>query len=146
MPDPELDDVDALFARIGMVNPPDDLLQRVMLLAKADGAVHTRPLQRAPIWWGVAYLLALAGLVVLAYGLGIAFATNGTSALLSALAGNATLLSDAPSAYLEALLSSLPLIHIAAVLFDLVLLGTITWLALRLSASGRSGWRTTLPA
>jgi hypothetical protein len=146
MPDPEFDDIDAVFVRTGMVDPPNDLISRVMLMAKSEGAIGQPASRGAPILWTIAYLLALLGLAVLAYGLGMAFANDGTSSLLAALTSDTTLLSDAPTAYVEAFLSSLPWVHLGAVLLDLALLGAITWFAIRFAASGRSGWRISATA
>jgi hypothetical protein len=146
MPEPEFDDIDALFAQTGMVDPPDDLVRRIMLLAHSEGATKKPAMRPASILWVAAYALALAGLAILAYALGMAFAATGTPSLLSALVTDSTLLSDAPSAYIEALLSSLPWLHIAAVLIDLALLGAITWFALHLASPGKSGWRPSTPA
>lgn len=140
MPEPELDDIDALFARTGMVEPPDDLLRRLMSQAQTEGAIRQRAAGRAPALYAGAYLLALVGLAVLGYELGLAIAASGTASLLSVLVRDTTLISDAPDAYAGALLASLPWLHIAGVVIDLAILGLVTALAVRVAGSKRSSW------
>jgi hypothetical protein len=131
----EFDDVDGLFARIGMIDPPEDLFGRVMALARADGAVR-QPVGRAPVLYAGIYVFAIAALAVLAYQLGTALAASGTTSLLSVLVRDTALASDAPSAYIGALLASLPLFHIAGVLIDLAILGTVTAFVIRVAGGG----------
>jgi hypothetical protein len=131
VPDPILDDIDLIFSRAGMVDPPEDFFARVMTQARAEGAVASRSGPRvATVCYALAYVLALLGLALLAYELGMAIAHNGTGALLATLAGDAGLLADAPGAYLGALLASIPWLHIVGVAVDLAILAIVTRLLL----------------
>ncbi|HTE83522.1 MAG TPA: hypothetical protein VK821_02205 [Dehalococcoidia bacterium] len=140
MPDPQLDDIDALFARTGLVEPPEDLLARVIAQARVDGALNEPAVRRSPALYAGAYVLALLSLAVLAYELGLAIAGSGTTSLVSVLASDGTLLRDAPAAYFGALLASLPWLHVAGVFIDLAILGVVTSLAVRVAGTARSSW------
>jgi hypothetical protein len=140
MPEPELDDVDRLFARTGLVEPPEDFLRRIMMQASADGVLPRRRVPRAAVaMYAGVYALAFMGLAILAYNLGLAIGHSGTTALLSVLAADVTLLTDAPAAYLGALLASLPWLHLAATLIDVAIIGLITALLLRGARSAQWG-------
>jgi hypothetical protein len=122
--DPLSDDIDRLFARAGSVEPPIDLFSRVLAQAQPVAEVRHLPLYLA------AYLLALAGLLLLAYELGTAAVRSGATALLATILGNITLLADAPAGYLGALLASLPWPQTLGVLINLAILAIVTRLLL----------------
>jgi hypothetical protein len=128
---PLFDDIDRLFARAGTIDPPHDLLDRVM--------AETRSASRAPrlaLLYLTTYLLALAGLGLFAYELGAAAVRSGMSALVSALIGDVTLLAEAPAAYVGALLTSIPWAQAVGLLIDLAILVIVTRLLLSEVASG----------
>ncbi len=132
MQDPASDDVDRLFARAGSVEPPLDLFDRVM--AQTQPAAH---IKRLPLYLA-AYLLALAGLLLLAYELGAAAVRSGATTLIATVVGNLTLLTEAPAGYLGALLSSIPWGQATGLLIDLAILAIITRLLLSgIAESGR---------
>jgi hypothetical protein len=124
------DDIDEVFARAGAVNPPADLLARVMADARSSPAVH-----RLALLYVTTYLLALAGLALFAYELGAAAVRSGMSALIGVLLGDVTLLAEAPASYIGAILSSIPWAQAAGVLIDLAILAIITRLLLSEAAS-----------
>lgn len=143
MQDQPFDDIDSLFARAGAVDLPDDFLSRVMDRLHRDGAVAPSPRLRG---WAalclLAYGVALASLALLAYELGAAMGHSGTSTLLAALVSDVTLLADAPSAYLSALLTSMPWLHLAGVVVDLLVVAVFTRLLTRGDASRPAARRT----
>jgi hypothetical protein len=126
------DDVERLLARLASVEPPADFVQNVM--SQTRGLAAAPAPERAAwarwIYAGV-YVLSMLSLLLLAYGLGLAVAHNGTSNLVSALLADAALFADAPQSYLLAILSSLPWLQIAAVTIDLALVGIVTQMILR---------------
>jgi hypothetical protein len=140
VPDPLLDDIDRIFARAGAVEPSPDLFSRVL--------AQTRPVpqMRSLLLYLATYLLTLAGLALFAYELGTAAVRSGATTLIAALAGDLTLLLDAPAAYLGALTASIPWTQTAGVLIDLVILAIVTRLLRGEATTKDSGRRTGLEA
>jgi hypothetical protein len=126
------DDVERLLARLASVDPPADFVQNVMSRTRGLAAAPT-PERAAWARWVYAgvYVLSMLSLLLLAYGLGLTVAHNGTSNLVSALAADAGLFADAPQSYLLAIVTSLPWLQIAAVAIDLALVGLVTQMILR---------------
>jgi hypothetical protein len=122
------DDVDRLFARAGAVEPPPDLFGRVLAQTRTVQGVRNLPLYLA------AYLLAVAGLALFAYELGMAAVRSGATTLIATVLGDATLLAEAPAGYLGALLVSIPWAQAAGVLINVAILAIITRLLLREAA------------
>jgi len=136
MPDPSFDEIDELFARAGLIEPPDNLAARVMMQARAESGIGPQRIRTAAVRaYACAYVLALLALSALGYELGLAIARSGTSSLLSVLAGDLTLLADAPGAYAGALLASLPWVHIAGAAADVAILAILTSLIIRHAGS-----------
>ena len=136
MPDPGLDEIDELFVRAGLVEPPNELVSRVMMQVRAEGVIRPRRIKSTVVRaYAGAYVLALLALSVLAYELGLAIARSGASSLLSVIAGDMTLLTDAPGAYAGALVASLPWLHLAAAAIDVAILAILTSLITRYASS-----------
>jgi hypothetical protein len=130
MEDSSADEMERLLSRMGSIEPPPNFLDRV--LAQATAIEPSAPGRRStlePVVYAVAYLVALLGLAVLAFDLGLSVARNGISALVSVLLADMTLFRDAPGPYLGAIGASLPWLHMAAVALDLLLLAILTRLA-----------------
>ncbi len=109
------DDLDRLFGRLEPVEPPPDLVARVLAgtTARAPG--------RRELVWGLLDLAALLALAVLSVSLGTALAESGGIELARAGLANFELLADAPGDFLLALAETLPWLQVAAVAVDLAI-------------------------
>jgi hypothetical protein len=134
-----LDDIDLLFTKLEPLEPPVDFAERVLQRARAESTMpRTQPRFLVALYAAV-YAMALVGLAVLAYALGLTIARNGTSALVATLLSDVAVFADAPSAYLEAILVSIPWLHLLGVALDLSVLFVVTKLLLRPSNRERVG-------
>jgi hypothetical protein len=122
------DDVERLLSRMAPVEPPADFLANVLRQTQGAAVEHAR--QAAWMRWlsAAVYLAAMLVLLLLAYGLGLAIGHNGTSTLLSELAADTALFTDAPVSYIAAIATSLPWLQVAAVVCDLALVWIVTQL------------------
>lgn len=136
MRDPSQDQMERLLASMDSLDPPVDFLQHVLARAHAEAAAPRRQPGPLVVAYAAVYVLALVGLALLAYGLGLSIASSGASALISALAADLTLFADAPSAYLDAIVASTPWLHLAGVLIDLALVYFLTTLLMRQLGAG----------
>jgi hypothetical protein len=132
MRDLQPDDLDRLFARLDLVEPPADFTARLMARIDAGAdVVNRQPIWRRGLVYACAYVAALIALVILAYSAGVSMAHNGTSTLVSTLTAHAEVFTYAPHAYIEAILATIPWAQIAGLALDLLLLGIVTRLLLR---------------
>jgi hypothetical protein len=131
MQDEPLDEIDLLFSKMDSLEPPVDFAERVMQRARVEGVASRGQAGYLMLLYAAGYTLALVSLAVLAYALGLSIARSGSSALISTLASDFALFADAPSAYLEAIIASVPWLHLLGVALDLAVLGLMTHQLLR---------------
>lgn len=128
-PEERQDDVDRLFAHLERVEPPADLVARVMERARRREAA------RWPLWqqllFGAFYLAALVVLAVLAYLTGGELEHAHLRDLISLAVHDVSLVTDSPGVYLAALRDAIPWVHVLAVIADAVVLAVATRLVLR---------------
>ena len=123
------DDVDSLDAYLERVEPPPDLVARVLARARQTEA------SRWPRWQQGAfaglYVAALVVLAVLGYLTGSELEHAGLRDLISLAIHDIALVRQAPGVYLTAIGDAVPWIHLAAVAGDVLLLALATRLVLR---------------
>ena len=123
------DDLDALFARLELVDAPDDFVARVMSRAR-QGQVA-----RWPLWqrfcFGALYVVALIALVGLAYATGSALERSHARELIALALQDLSAVKSAPDIYLSAIADALPWRHLLAVVADLAVLAVATRLLLK---------------
>jgi len=107
-----MDDVDRLMARLEPIEPPADLVPRVL--------TQVQPQRRATWQWAFASLATLALLGLAAFALGQELGTSGTLDLLSTLLLDWEPAAIAPTEYALAVVESLPWFHLIGVTAMLV--------------------------
>ncbi len=115
------DDIDALYERLELVDPPSGLAGRV--LSRTVGRD-----QRANAWrWGVVIwsalsLMATGTLALLSVSLGWELHQSGSLYLLRATMGDFDLLMSIRSEFLQAVLETVPWFNLAALLLNVTIL------------------------
>lgn len=121
------DDVDQLFAHLERLDPPEDLLGRVLShVGEASPQWPARNALGAALVYIAAYLFAVIGLGVVAYELGDSIARNGAGVLVSTLASHAQLFFDQPGAFAGAISASIPWLQVVLLVLDLTVLVVAT--------------------
>ncbi|HZU77358.1 MAG TPA: hypothetical protein VFA70_11380 [Dehalococcoidia bacterium] len=125
----EHDALDALFARLEQVEPPEDFVARVMARAQQGRVARWAPWQRAA--FGMVYLAAFVGLGVLAYLTGSALEHSHARELITIALQDLAAVKQAPGIYLTAIAEAMPWPHLLALALDLIVLLVATRLLLK---------------